>query len=74
VSTVVLEQAALCDDVAHVWNVVQRNGFGREQRRRHAWQGRVFGATDGDSAVKRLAAYDTKLVHDGDRLLIKARV
>jgi hypothetical protein len=53
---------------------VERNSLGREQSRRHARQGGVFGATDGDSAMKRLAAYDSKFVHDGDRLLIKPRV
>jgi hypothetical protein len=43
---------------------VKRNGVGREQRRGHARQRRVFGTADGDSAVKWAATRDPKLVHD----------
>jgi len=42
----VFKQPALSDDVADVWNIVQGNCFGREQRRGHAGQRRIFGAAD----------------------------
>ena len=60
----IFKQPALRDDVAHVRNVVQGDGVRREQRRCHAWQRRVFGAANRDSAVKWAATRDTKLVHD----------
>jgi hypothetical protein len=43
---------------------VQGNGVRREQGRCHAWQRRVFGTTDRDSAVKWAATRDPKLIHE----------
>ena len=64
----VLEQAPLGNDVANIREIVERNRFGAEQRRSHARQRGILGATYRNAATKRPAASNAKFVHDGNRL------
>ena len=64
----VFKKTPLSNDVSHVRNIVQGNGFGSEKRRCHTRQCRIFCAADGESAAQWSAARDAKLIHDEQRL------
>ncbi len=59
----VFEQTPLSDNVADVRNVVQGDGFRRQDRGRHAGQRRILCATDRDTAFDRVTTPNAKLVH-----------
>ncbi len=61
----VFEQPPLRNDVTDIGNIVQRDRFGGENRRGHARQGRVLGATNRHATLNRISAANTKFVHEG---------
>ena len=61
----VFQQAPLGDDIAHVGEIVQRDRLPRQDRRRHARQGRVLGAADRDAAFDWISAANAKFLHVG---------
>ena len=61
----VFQQTPLGDDVAHVGEIVQRDRFPRQDRRRHARQRRVLRAADCDATFDGIAATDAKFLHSG---------
>ena len=52
----VLEQTPLRDQVLYIRDVVKRNRFRRQKRRRKARQGRIFCTADLDLSSQRIAA------------------
>src|SRR5258705_9365793 len=67
----IFQQTSLSDYVANIGNVVKDNRFRSEQRCCHARQRRILSSTNRNSAAKRSAATDAKLIHDADRLIEK---
>src|SRR6266581_1412980 len=60
----VFEQPPLRNDVTHIRNIVQGDRFGGENRRGHAWERRVLGATNRHATLNRISAANPKLVHE----------
>ena len=59
----VLEESPHRDDVTHVRNVVESDGFRSENRRGHAGQSGILSAANCHPAFESISAADAKLVH-----------
>ncbi len=51
-------------DIANLRNVFERDGFFREQSRRHARKSSVFCSTDANGAKQRGSTADDQFIHD----------
>jgi hypothetical protein len=61
--TDIFQKPPLRDDVAHVRDVVQRDGLWRQQRRSHAGQSRVFSAANLHPPAQGAATRYPKFIH-----------
>ena len=61
----VFQQTPLRNDVANVREIVERDRFRRQNRRRHARERRVFRAADCDATLDWVTATDAEFLHVG---------